>query len=587
MQKHMRSGAKVRRGMPVWMILAAVLSAGGCDDGADPTGPGPGQPAPPVASVVVDPPAATLGVGDTVRLRAVVRSAAGDTLVRGVVWSSTNPERATVSGSGLVTAHGAGTVVIRASSGGRSGLAALTVEDPAPPVTPVVTAIHPSEVAAGGPPLTLRIFGTGFEPQVRVHWNGAWRPSERVSETELRALLPAEDVAEVGTMLVRVVNPVGGRISDPVPLQIVPQTNPVAAVTVHPALAFTTVGSAVPVATRLYDGAGQPLSNRYVTWESSNHLVATVDGQGLVRPVGVGEVVITARSEGVEANSVVRVKSGEHFHMLASDGVGLATLDLRLGTPPSRIWEHGPSSRAIQPSPSPDGRFAAYVIESTLAGPDDPQRLLAVFDVTMRTYLFVSDLRVADQPAWSPAGDRIAFRGAVDGRSYIFTVRPDGTNLVNLTGDLPAESSAFEPAWSPDGSRIVFAVRSDPGFHGLMIMNSDGSGKRNLTGGAIDTQPTWIGDVVVFTRRDPFGTATDIWRTSVSGLGPLMPLTATGTAHSPALSPDHGWIAYIDGAEEGPGALMAMRPFGEDVRAIHTPGPGEPGLLDPAWVVRW
>ncbi|HSG49163.1 MAG TPA: Ig-like domain-containing protein, partial [Longimicrobiales bacterium] len=380
-----------------------------------------------------------------------------------------------------------------------------------------------------------------------------------------------------------------GTISAPVALGIVPQETPVAAVTVHPALAFTRVGAGVALTAGVQDASGRPLQGRYISYESSNHLVATVDANGLVRPVGAGEATITVRSEGMSATSIISVSSDQFHHLFASDGVGLTSMDLRLGSAPGRFWENWPGSRALDPSASPDGMWIAYTIENTIpsdSGSVSLGRMVALLNLMNMTYQVIPDTGPADQPVWSPAGDRIAFRAKVGDRTHIFTVRPDGTGLQNLTADLPPESSAQDPAWSPDGSRIVFAVQSDPGFWGLMIMNSDGSGKRNLTSGAVDIQPVWLGDVVVFARRDPQGTATDIWRISVSGVGPFMPLTATGTAHSPTLSPDHGWIAYVEGAEQGAGTLMAMRPFGEDARPLYTPAPGERGVLTPVWVMR-
>ena len=53
----------------------------------------------------------------------------------------------------------------------------------------------------------------------------------------------------------------------------------------------------------------------------------------------------------------------------------------------------------------------------------------------------------------------------------------DGSNVVRLTDD-PAKDA--DPAWSPDGTRITWATERDNNKE-IYIMNSDGSGKRNLT----------------------------------------------------------------------------------------------------------
>lgn len=565
--KRKRGGRTLLHATLTAVALVALL---GCEDLS--TEPEPGQPA--VASVTVMPASPVLEVGDTLTLRAIVRSASGDTLTRTIVWASGDVSRATVTSAGLVTALAAGPVAIRATASGKTGQAMVEIEASQTPA-PVIWALQPGAVAAGGPELTLTIVGIGFQPDARVQWNGAARPTVWVSSTEVKATVWAADIAAIGEAEVIVVNPASPAVSQPVTFRVVAQQNPVVRVEVRPALAMTRIGAAVPLTATPIDGSGAPATGRLVTWTSSNQLVATVNGSGLVTPVGEGEVVITAKSEGREANSMISVKRDESYHLLASDGVGLASLDLRLGTPPARFWQHWPGSRIVDPSPSPDGRYVAYTIEDQVAR-------LAILDRATQTYQFVPNTGVADQPAWSPAGDRIAFRRVIGGRSFVYTVRPDGTGLVNLTGDLPATASAFDPAWSPDGSRIVFAVQFVPGFHGLMTMNADGSNKQTLTSGAFDIQPSWMGDHVVFARRDPFGTTTDLYRVSVSGFQPFVRLTETGRAHSPSWSPDHRWIVFIDGAASGPGTIMAMRPFGEDARIVSD----SQGALSPVWLVQ-
>lgn len=565
-----------------WVALAVVagaVSVASCEDGPSPVEPEP-TPAP-VASVAVQPAMVTLVVGDTITLRATARSADGVVLERTVTWSSDEPGRATVTAAGFVTALESGEVRISATTENRSGFAELTVEvvPGPPPEAPSITSLDPAEIHAGGAARTVRILGANFRLDARVQFNGATRPSERVSDTELRVTLPPEDIAAIGDAEVVVVNPTEGRVSTPAVLRIVPQPNPVAALSVHPGLAYAAVGASVPLSVTVLGADGAPVPDRRVTYSSGNQLVATVDGEGVVHPVGTGEVVITVRSEGVETTAVVEVSAGLH-HIMAGDGVGIASLDMRLGTPPLRFWQNWAGSWSESPSPSPDGRFVAYVIVGAL------QSQLAVLDLVTRTYSFLPAPGQVRDVAWSPAGDRIAFTSLVGSRWHVLSIRPDGTGLDDLTDDLAEGVSAIDPAWSPDGSRIVYAIDGDPASQGLMIMNSDGSGKRYLTVGSQDLDPAWLGDIVAFTRRDPTSGDTDLWRVSVSGFGPLMRLTQTGAAHSPTFAPDHHWILFVEGVGQGPGALMAVRPFGEEVRPIFIPEAGEVGMLDPVWVVR-
>ncbi len=85
----------------------------------------------PVATVSVTPAAATVAVGGTVQLAATPRDSAGNPLsARTVTWSTSSSGVATVSTSGLVTGIAAGSATITATSGGKSGTAAITVTAP-------------------------------------------------------------------------------------------------------------------------------------------------------------------------------------------------------------------------------------------------------------------------------------------------------------------------------------------------------------------------------------------------------------------------------------------------------------------------
>lgn len=95
-------------------------------------------PPPAVASVTVAPTTASLMVGDTARLSATVKDAAGHVLTNRVVtWASSNPTVATVSGTGLVTGGRADAqqVTITATSETVSGSAGITVTAPVPTVS--------------------------------------------------------------------------------------------------------------------------------------------------------------------------------------------------------------------------------------------------------------------------------------------------------------------------------------------------------------------------------------------------------------------------------------------------------------------
>jgi WD40 repeat protein len=141
------------------------------------------------------------------------------------------------------------------------------------------------------------------------------------------------------------------------------------------------------------------------------------------------------------------------------------------------------SSKAdMDPAWAPDGRRLA--VSSNRAGTYD----IWIMDVGLRQQL--TDTRANDfEPAFSPAGDRVAFtRRNKFGNYDIYVIRTDGTELKRLTNSSAEDS---EPTWSPEGDRIAF-VSSRSGNYDIFVMSADGSGETNFSAHpAMDIAPTW------------------------------------------------------------------------------------------------
>ena len=85
-------------------------------------------------------------------------------------------------------------------------------------------------------------------------------------------------------------------------------------------------------------------------------------------------------------------------------------------------------------------------------------------------------------------GRRIAFESNRDGDWDIYTMRPDGTDVRQLTAD---DAWDRDPAWSPDRTWIAFASDRDGDFE-IYTMRSDGTDVRQLTADdAWDRNPAW------------------------------------------------------------------------------------------------
>jgi TolB protein len=92
----------------------------------------------------------------------------------------------------------------------------------------------------------------------------------------------------------------------------------------------------------------------------------------------------------------------------------------------------------------------------------------------------------------SPDGTRILFSSANLGRgsSNVFSVRTDGSGLVQLTRSHCGSVNNGAASWSPDGTKIVF-TRSRNRSSYLYVMNADGTAVTQVTHGRRHGEPWW------------------------------------------------------------------------------------------------
>jgi uncharacterized protein YjdB len=260
-----------------------------------------------VSTITLSPPFPSVVTGTTQQLSTTLRDPNGFAITdnRPVTWTSSASTIASVSGSGLVTAHGPGAATIAASSDKRSGNTTVTVTAaPPPPVVPVATvAVTPAtaSVAVGQTtPLTatLRDANGATLSGRAVSWSTS---SGGIATVSTNGLVTA--VAPGTATITATSEGKSGQSTITVPSPVVA----VASVSMSPTTLSLTTGATGQLTATPRDAAGVALTGRVITWTTTAAGVATVSASGLVTAVAPGTATIRATSEGQSGTAAVTV----------------------------------------------------------------------------------------------------------------------------------------------------------------------------------------------------------------------------------------------------------------------------------------
>jgi Tol biopolymer transport system component len=149
-------------------------------------------------------------------------------------------------------------------------------------------------------------------------------------------------------------------------------------------------------------------------------------------------------------------RSIAYSSVLVTYNIQRQSIDPSTGMPIGQpSWVTSGSRRWVSPDPSPDGERVVFY---SLSQPEGHVYVAGTNGTGLRRV--TGDSAVDRVPRWSPDGDWIAVFSNRSGPLEIWKIRPDGSDLTQLT-----VGGAAVPVWSPDGDRMVAtSSRSDTGI---------------------------------------------------------------------------------------------------------------------------
>ena len=145
--------------------------------------------------------------------------------------------------------------------------------------------------------------------------------------------------------------------------------------------------------------------------------------------------------------------------------------------------------------PSPDGKFVVFNLRRF----DDLNRLdiiLLEISTGKQMTLYGKPSTRALSPKWSPDGKWISFISQESGREELYLIQPNGEGLHQLTN---AGRDIFQYEWSPSGKQMLMVVNKSGSFELMLLETETGSMAELRNAAGIHSNPIWAQDESYFT----------------------------------------------------------------------------------------
>ncbi len=250
----------------------------------------------PISELTLSQTSVTLKVTEEIQLTATIYPET--TTDKTVVWSSSNPAVATVDATGKVTAISIGESIVTASCGAVKATCIIKVE----PTAIQSISLSPSNWSGfDGESFTI---SASISPVNATDKTLEWTSSDKaIAVVDNNGNV---NIVGIGECIITAAAADGSGVSASCSVTVKPVL--VESISLDPAEWICTKGQSLQVNARILPANADDLT---LTWSSDDESVATVNSDGLVTAVGIGECIITASAadgSGVSASCSVTVK---------------------------------------------------------------------------------------------------------------------------------------------------------------------------------------------------------------------------------------------------------------------------------------